>query len=177
MPVWRRYLVREPSGHLTELSSRLFDRAEDRVAPLPDFAGQCVDVVSAVLVGEQGENPTLAEMSFTKLYFDAVGFVDRGKRDRMIRLMLESCEDRRCRAAAAGPSGCDEAARRAGRARARLASEFGWQPKPAEVTEVLHRLDLPQSSRISFSVPVPAAMISAGGISAGGSAGGRGRLH
>lgn len=170
MPVWRRYLVREPSGHLTELSSRVFDRAEDCVAPLPDFAGQCVDVVSAVLVGEQGQNPTLAEMSFTKLYFDAVGFVDRSKRDRMIRLMLESCADRRCRAGidTAGQTGCDEAARRAGQARARLASEFGWQPKPAEVTEVLHRLDLPQTVPDPFAPPMPVAMLTAGG---------RGRLH
>lgn len=174
MPVWRRYLVREPSGNLTELSSRLFDRAEDRVAPLPDFAGQCVDVVSAVLVGEQGENPTLAEMSFTKLYFDAVGFVDRSKRDRMIRLMLESCEDRRCRPGLTpGVSGCDEAARRAGRARARLASEFGWQPKPAEVTEVLHRLDLPQSSSIPFTAPSHGPAITPPAEPGGG----RSRLH
>lgn len=174
MPVWRRYLVREASGHLTELSSRLFDRAEDRVAPLPDFAGQCVDVVSAVLVGEQGQNPTLAEMSFTKLYFDAVGFVDRGKRDRMIRLMLESCEDRRCRSGPViGRPGCDDAMRRAGRARARLAREFGWQPKPAEVTEVFHRLDLPVSSAIPFVVP-PARVAGAPSLPA---AGGRSRLH
>lgn len=172
MPVWRRYIVREASGHLTELSSRLFDRAEDRVAPLPGFAGQCVDVVSAVLVGEQGQNPTLAEMSFTKLYFDAVGFVDRGKRDRMIRLMLESCEDRRCRSGSvAGRSGCDEAMRRAGRARARLASEFGWQPKPAEVTEVLHRLDLPVSSS---TFAVPPVLVAGAPPPAGG---GRSRLH
>lgn len=139
MPVWRRYLVRETSGRLVELPSRTFDRADDGVAPIPDFAGRCVNLVAAVLVADEGGSPRLAEVEFTKLYFDASGFVDGPKRDRMIRLMLESCVDRRC--AAPTQPGCLDAAVRADAARHELAREFGWRPEPAEVNEVLHRLD------------------------------------
>jgi hypothetical protein len=139
MPVLRRYLVRETSGRLVELPSRAFDRADDGVAPIPDFAGRCVNLVAAVLVEDEGGEPHLAEVEFTKLYFDASGFIDGSKRDRMIRLMIESCADRRC--ASPTQPGCLDAAMRADAARYELAREFGWQPDPAEVHEVLHRLD------------------------------------
>lgn len=139
MPVWRRYLVRETSGRLKELPSRALDHADDGVAPLPDFAGRCVELVAAVLVAEEDGETRLAEVEFTKMYFDASGFVDVAKRDRMIRLMLESCADRRC--ASPTQPGCLDAARRAGAARCELEREFGWKPAPAEVHEVMHRLD------------------------------------
>ncbi|HYG90304.1 MAG TPA: hypothetical protein VD978_29060 [Azospirillum sp.] len=139
MPVWRRYLVRETSGRLIELPSRVLDRADDGVAPLPDFAGRCIELVAAVLVAGEGGEPRLAEVEFTKMYFDASGFVDVVKRDRMIRLMLESCADRRC--VSPTQPGCIDAAMRADAARFALEREFGWKPKPAEVHEVMHRLD------------------------------------
>ncbi|HYH20476.1 MAG TPA: hypothetical protein VD995_17860 [Azospirillum sp.] len=150
MPVWRRYLVRQRSGRLVELPSRKYDRAEDGVAPIPDFAGQCVDLVSAVMVSEQGEQPRIAEVAFTKLYFDSSGFVDASKRDRMIRLMLESCADRRCRNSV--HPGCATLAERAVAARDQLEHEFGWRPAPNEVSEVLHRLDLARAEGASPTV-------------------------
>lgn len=139
MPVWRRYLVRETSGRLIELPSHAFDRADDGVAPIPDFAGRCVNLVAAVLVADESGEPRLTEVEFTKLYFDASGFIDGPKRDRMIRLMLESCFDRRC--ASPAQPGCLDDSVRADAARDQLAREFGWQPNRAEVHEVLHRLD------------------------------------
>ena len=139
MPVWRRYLVRKEAGHLVELPRRAFDRADDGVAPIPDFAGRCVELVAAVMVAEGDGRPRVAEVEFTKLYFDASGFVDVGKRDRMIRLMLESCADRRC--ASPTQPGCADAAARASAARRELEREFGWRPAPAEVHAVLDRLD------------------------------------
>ncbi|CAO3430880.1 hypothetical protein [Azospirillum doebereinerae] len=140
MSVWRRYLVKDVSGRLVDLPSRLLDRADDGTAPLPAYAGRCVEVVAAVLVGDRGAPPRVAEMEFTKLYFDQSGFVDAAKRERMIRLMLESCADRRGRSA--GPRlDSDRMARRAGAARDQLTREFGWDPKPAELNAVLSRLD------------------------------------
>lgn len=139
MPVWRRYLVRDASGRMVELPSRALDKAEDGTSPLPGFAGRCVDVVAAVLVGERGQSPQVAEVSFTKLYFDNSGFVDPGKRERMIRLMLESVADKRI--ARIPNAARAEAAVRAGAARLQLADEFAWQPGPAEMNEVMLRLD------------------------------------
>ncbi|PWC34022.1 hypothetical protein [Azospirillum sp. TSO35-2] len=139
MSVWRRYLVKDLSGRLVDLPSRLLDRADDGTAPLPAYAGRCVEVVAAVLVGDRGRPARVAEMEFTKLYFDQSGFVDAAKRERMIRLMLESCADRRC--AAAEHPDCDRLIRRAGVARDQLVREFGWDPKPAELNAVLSRLD------------------------------------
>ena len=143
MPVWRRYLVKETSGRLVELPSGLYDRADDGTAPIPDYAGRCVEVVAAVLVGEQGAVPHLAEVAFTKLYFDQSGYVDTAKRDRMIRLMLESCADRRCPAAGKHPpqSKCAILARRASAARDELVRDFGWEPAPAEVSAAFSHLD------------------------------------
>ncbi len=139
MSVWRRYLVKDVSGRLVDLPSRLLDRADDGTAPLPDYAGRCVEVVAAVLVGHQGTPARVTEMAFTKLYFDQSGFVDAIKRERMIRLMLESCADHRCRTV--GQTDCDGLARRAGAARDQLSREFRWDPKPSELTAVLSRLD------------------------------------
>lgn len=139
MSVWRRYLVKDLSGRLVDLPSRLLDRADDGTAPLPAYAGRCVEVVAAVLVGDRGSPARVAEMEFTKLYFDQSGFVDATKRERMIRLMLESCADRRC--SAAEQPDCDRLIRRAGVARDQLMREFGWDPKPAELNAVLSRLD------------------------------------
>ncbi len=139
MSVWRRYLVKDISGRLVELPSRLFDRADDGTAPLTAYAGRCVEVVAAVLVGDRGSPARVAEMEFTKLYFDQSGFVDAAKRERMIRLMLESCADRRC--ASIERPDCDHLIRRAGVARDLLTREFGWAPKPAELNAVLSRLD------------------------------------
>ncbi|HEY0832598.1 MAG TPA: hypothetical protein VGE72_01710 [Azospirillum sp.] len=154
MPVWRRYLVRQTSGRLVDLPSRKYDRAEDGVAPIPDFAGQCVDLVSAIMVSEQGEQPRIAEVAFTKLYFDDSGYVDASKRDRMIRLMLESCADRSCRAASKSGvhPGCVTLAERAVAARDQLEHEFGWRPAPNEVSEVLHRLDFARAEGASPTV-------------------------
>lgn len=139
MSVWRRYLVKDLSGRLVDLPSRLLDRADDGTAPLPAYAGRCVEVVAAVLVGDRGSPVRVAEMEFTKLYFDQSGFVDAAKRERMIRLMLESCADRRC--SAVEQPDCDRLIRRAGVARDQLVREFGWDPKPAELNAVLSRLD------------------------------------
>jgi hypothetical protein len=150
MPVWRRYLVRHRSGRLVELPSRKYDRAEDGVAPIPDFAGQCVDLVSAIMVAEQGAPPRIAEVAFTKLYFDASGFVDATKRDRMIRLMLESCADLGCRSSV--QPDCATLAQRAVAARDQLEHEFGWRPAPNEVSEVLHRLDFARVEAASPTV-------------------------
>ncbi|WP_247886813.1 hypothetical protein [Azospirillum sp. SYSU D00513] len=125
MAVWRRYLVKETTGRLVELPARLFDRADDGTAPIPGFAGRCLDVVAAVLVGERGTPPRIAEVAFTKLYFDQSGYVDAGMRDRMIRLMLQSGTDRE------GRSDAHHA----------LEREFGWTPAPAELSAVLFQLD------------------------------------
>ncbi|WP_448207252.1 hypothetical protein [Azospirillum sp. sgz302134] len=147
MPVWRRYLVKETSGRLVELPSRLYDRADDGTAPIPDFAGRCVELVAAVLVGDGARAAQVTEVAFTKLYFDQSGFVDAAKRDRMIRLMLESCADRRCRTAVkstvkkAGRPGCAALSERADAARTELMRDFGWNPAPAEVSAALHVLD------------------------------------
>ncbi len=145
MPVWRRYLVKEPSGRLVELPSRQYDRADDGTAPIPDYAGRCVELVSAVLVGKQGVPPTVAEVAFTKLYFDQSGFVDAAKRERMIRLMLESCADRRCRKAVkrSGCTDCASLAERADAARSELMRDFEWAPAPAEVSAALFVLGPP----------------------------------
>ncbi|MCG5242478.1 hypothetical protein [Azospirillum doebereinerae] len=143
MSVWRRYLVKDFSGRLVDLPSRLLDRADDGTAPLPAYAGRCVEMVAAVLVGDRGAPPRVAEMEFTKLYFDQSGYVDAAKRERMIRLMLESCADRRGRPSGR-PSDGDRAEgdrSRAGAARDQLMREFGWDPKPSERDAVLSRLD------------------------------------
>jgi hypothetical protein len=144
MPVWRRYLVKETSGQLVELPSRTYDRADDGTAPIPGFAGRCVELVSAVLVGTPGTGARVAEVAFTKLYFDQSGFVDAAKRERMIRLMLESCADRRCRTTAPRPatSDCTALTERADAARLELMRDFGWSPAPAEVSAALHVLDV-----------------------------------
>lgn len=143
MGVWRRYLVKEKTGRLVELPSHLLDRADDGTAPLPDYAGRCVELVAAVGVAERGTPPRLTEMSFTKLYFDQSGYVDAAKRERMIRLMLESCADRHCPPPSkTGPQGlCATLSRKAGAARDQLMREFGWSPRPAELDAALFRLD------------------------------------
>ena len=148
MPVWRRYLVKEPTGRLVELPSRQYDRADDGTAPIPDYAGRCVELVSAVLVGKQGAAPTVTEVAFTKLYFDQSGFVDAAKRERMIRLMLESCADRRCRRPArrTGCTDCSVLEERADAARSELMRDFEWAPAPAEVTAALFVLGPPASA-------------------------------
>jgi hypothetical protein len=125
MAVWRRYLVKESSGRLVELPVRQLDRADDGTAPIPDFAGRCLHVVAAVLVGERGSPPRIAEVAFTKLYFDQSGFIDAGMRERKIRLMLQSGTERDGRSAA------DRALKR----------EFGWDPGPAELSAVMFQLD------------------------------------
>lgn len=145
MPVWRRYLVKESTGRLVELPSRQYDRADDGTAPIPDYAGRCVELVSAVLVGKQGATPTVTEVAFTKLYFDQSGFVDAAKRERMIRLMLESCADRRCRKPARRTD-CNALAERADAARSELMRDFEWAPAPAEVTAALFVLGPPRSA-------------------------------
>lgn len=160
MPVWRRYLVKETSGRLVELPSRIYDHADDGTAPIPDFAGRCVEMVAAVMVGATGQDARVTEVSFTKLYFDQSGFVDVAKRDRMIRLMLESCADRRCpddgkssvrpaveetrRASDKTDCATDCAmlVRRADAARHELMRDFGWKPAPADMDAVRHVLDL-----------------------------------
>jgi hypothetical protein len=139
VPVLRRYLIKDMSGRLVDLSSRAFDHAYDGTIPLPDYAGQCVDVVAAVLVGNGHSAPHITEVAFTKLYFDDSGFVDAGRRDRMIRLLLESCADRRGKERS--PADRQSLARRAGQARQSLDREYAWRPAPAEVSEVLMRLD------------------------------------
>ncbi len=138
MSVWRRYLVKDVTGRLVDLPSSLLDRADDGTAPLPHFAGRCVEMVAAVIVGDRKTHARVTELAFTKLYFDQMGYVDAAKRERMIRLMLESCADSRCR-----PPRQDYAqlSRRAVAARDQLIREFGWEPKPAERDAALSRLD------------------------------------
>ena len=101
MVVGRRYLIRQTSGDLVELSHRDFDRADDRIAPIAGLAGRCVEMVSVVVVEAPNLRRVVSDVAFTKVYFDADGFVDVSKRDLMIRLMLESCADRRSSVAAA----------------------------------------------------------------------------
>lgn len=154
MSVWRRYLVKDVTGRLVDLPSRLLDRADDGTAPLPHFAGRCVEVVAAVIVGDREAQARVTELAFTKLYFDQMGYVDAAKRERMIRLMLESCADRRCPPPRRGkdPDGCAHLSRRAVAARDQLIREFGWEPKPAERDAALSRLD---PARLRAAPPEP----------------------
>jgi len=84
----------------------------------------------------------VSDVAFTKVYFDNDGFVDVSKRDLMIRLMLESCADRRSSAAALDRQSL---AGFAHRARGRLDREFRWRPDKAVLNEVMIRFDLPLS--------------------------------
>ncbi len=155
MSVWRRYLVKDVTGRLVDLPSSLLDRADDGTAPLPHFAGRCVELVAAVIVGDRKTHARVTELAFTKMYFDQMGYVDAAKRERMIRLMLESCADRRC----APPrrdgrhEDCARLSRRAGAARDQLIREFGWEPKPDERDAALSRLD---PARLRATRPEPA---------------------
>lgn len=155
MSVWRRYLVKDVTGRLVDLPSSLLDRADDGTAPLPHFAGRCVEVVAAVIVGDRKAHARVTELAFTKLYFDQMGYVDAAKRERMIRLMLESCADRRCRTLRqdAHTDKCAHLSRRAVAARDQLIREFGWEPKPDERDAALSRLD---PSRLRVAPPEPA---------------------
>ncbi|CAO3359528.1 hypothetical protein [Azospirillum melinis] len=154
MSVWRRYLVKDVTGRLVDLPSSLLDRADDGTAPLPHFAGRCVEVVAAVIVGDRKAHARVTELAFTKLYFDQMGYVDAAKRERMIRLMLESCADRRCPppSRSKAPDGCAHLSRRAVAARDQLIREFGWEPKPAERDAALSRLD---PARLRAAPPEP----------------------
>ncbi|WP_042695185.1 hypothetical protein [Azospirillum sp. B506] len=154
MSVWRRYLVKDGTGRLIDLPSSQLDRADDGTAPLPHFAGRCVEVVAAVIVGDRKTHARVTELAFTKLYFDQMGYVDVAKRERMIRLMLESCADRRCRAERQGVSQdkCARLSRRAVAARDQLIREFGWEPKPSERDAALSRLD---PARLRGAAPEP----------------------
>ncbi|MFP5516564.1 MAG: hypothetical protein ACLGJC_26220 [Alphaproteobacteria bacterium] len=155
MSVWRRYLVKDVTGRLVDLPSSLLDRADDGTAPLPHFAGRCVELVAAVIVGDRKTHARVTELAFTKLYFDQMGYVDAVKRERMIRLMLESCADRRCTTSPqdARQGDCARLSRRAGAARDQLIREFGWEPKPAERDAALSRLD---PARLRGTRPEPA---------------------
>lgn len=159
MSVWRRYLVKDVTGRLVDLPSSLLDRADDGTAPLPHFAGRCVEMVAAVIVGDRKTHARVTELAFTKLYFDQMGYVDAAKRERMIRLMLESCADRRCRPPRkdvdrdARQDDCAHLSRRAVAARDQLIREFGWEPKPAERDAALSRLD---PARLRATPPEPA---------------------
>ncbi len=163
MSVWRRYLVKDVTGRLVDLPSSLLDRADDGTAPLPHFAGRCVEMVAAVIVGDRKTHARVTELAFTKLYFDPMGYVDVAKRERMIRLMLESCADRRCRPTRRGADQdigqdasqdhCAHLSRRAVAARDQLIREFGWEPKPAERDAALSRLD---PARLRSAPPEPA---------------------
>lgn len=143
MVVGRRYLIRQATGDLVELSRRDFDRADDRIAPIAGLAGRCVEMVSVVVVESPHLTPVVSDVAFTKVYFDDDGFVDVSKRDLMIRLMVESCADQRSQVAP--PLDQKSLVVFAHRARGRLDREFRWRPDPAVVTEVLHRFDLPVS--------------------------------
>jgi hypothetical protein len=143
MVVGRRYLIRQTSGDLVELSHRDFDRADDRIAPITGLAGRCVEMVSVVVVEAPDLRRVVSDVAFTKVYFDNDGFVDVSKRDLMIRLMLESCADWRSSAAAALDR--QSLAGFAHRARGRLDREFRWRPDKAVLNEVMIRFDLPLS--------------------------------
>ena len=159
MSVWRRYLVKDVTGRLVDLPSSLLDRADDGTAPLPHFAGRCVELGAAVIVGDRESHARVTELAFTKMYFDQMGYVDAAKRERMIRLMLESCADRRCTPPRrdARPDvrqdDCARLSRRAGAARDQLIREFGWEPKPDERDAALSRLD---PARLRGARPEPA---------------------
>jgi hypothetical protein len=144
MVVGRRYLIRQTSGDLVELSHRDFDRADDRIAPITGLAGRCVEMVSVVVVEAPDLRRTVSDVAFTKVYFDADGFVDVSKRDLMIRLMLESCADRRSSVVAAALDR-QSLTGFAHRARGRLDREFRWRPDRAVLNEVMIRFDLPLS--------------------------------
>jgi hypothetical protein len=89
----------------------------------------------------------VSDVAFTKVYFDADGFVDVSKRDLMIRLMLESCADRRSSVVAAALDR-QSLTGFAHRARGRLDREFRWRPDRAVLNEVMIRFDLPLSGGI-----------------------------
>jgi hypothetical protein len=124
MTVARRYMVRTTGGALVELPPQAFDRAEEGVAPLSEFAGRCVEFVLVVLVQDAGR-PMISHIDFPKVYFDHDGYVDASKRARMIRLMLESCRH---------PT-----------ARHRLSREFAWHPDRRVLDQVRTRFDYPAS--------------------------------
>jgi hypothetical protein len=90
----------------------------------------------------------VSDVAFTKVYFDADGFVDVSKRDLMIRLMLESCADRRSSVAAAARDR-QSLTGFAHRARGRLDREFRWRPDRAVLNEVMIRFDLPLPDRMA----------------------------
>lgn len=148
MVVGRRYLIRQTSGDLVELSHRDFDRADDRIAPIAGLAGRCVEMVSVVVVEAPNLRRVVSDVAFTKVYFDADGFVDVSKRDLMIRLMLESCADRRSSVAAAARDR-QSLTGFAHRARGRLDREFRWRPDRAVLNEVMIRFDLPLSDSMA----------------------------
>ena len=147
MVVGRRYLIRQTSGDLVELSHRDFDRADDRIAPIAGLAGRCVEMVSVVVVEAPDLRRVVSDVAFTKVYFDTDGFVDVSKRDLMIRLMLESCADRRASVVAAALDR-QSLTGFAHRARGRLDREFRWRPNRAVLNEVMIRFDLPLSGGI-----------------------------
>jgi hypothetical protein len=128
MTVARRYLVRTMRGTLVDLPPQAFDRAEDGVAPLSEFAGRCMEIVLVVLV-QDGDRPLISHIDFPKVYFDRDGYVDKGKRARMIRLMLES--------------------RRHPTALHHLSREFAWRPDRRILDEVRSRFDYPTSPTAS----------------------------
>ena len=151
MVVGRRYLIRQTSGDLVELSHRDFDRADDRIAPITGLAGRCVEMVSVVVVEAPDLRRTVSDVAFTKVYFDADGFIDVSKRDLMIRLMLESCADRRSSVVAAALDR-QSLTGFAHRARGRLDREFRWRPDRAVLNEVMIRFDLPLSDGLGRSL-------------------------
>jgi hypothetical protein len=124
MTVARRYLVRLASGGLADLPRQVFDRAEEGVAPLSEFAGRCVEFVQVVLV-KDADRSIISHIDFLKVYFDRDGFVDAGMRARMIRLMLESCRHET--------------------ARMNLSREFAWRPTRSVLEEIRTRFDYPAS--------------------------------
>jgi hypothetical protein len=156
MLIGRRYLVRQASGHLTELPEQEFDRADDGVAPIASLAGRCVEMVAVLLIEDRRRIPRVYDLAFTKVYFDDRGYVDVSKRDLMVRLMLASCIDQRptVERELATLSGKvprlpnlngEQRTSFANQARGRLAQEFAWRPDPTVLSQLLDRIGLPVS--------------------------------
>jgi hypothetical protein len=171
--IGRHYLVRMSGGGLCDLPRRDFDGAEDGTAPLPGFAGRCVDLVTVLLDYRPRGERVLTAVEFTKVYFDQNGFIDPAMRERHIRLMLESCADARpggeprllwreaelvgVVASPGLPVMSDSFRARpqpepqvltavAGTARTRLDAEFNWRPDPSIWHQVLRRYGPPPAA-------------------------------
>jgi hypothetical protein len=80
MEVEVRLLIFADDGTLAPLDKGCFDRAVNREAPMPEFAGQCLKVAGALI-----DSGSLQDVFGQFVYFDEKGFVDEVKLIESIR--------------------------------------------------------------------------------------------